>query len=111
MSLLLLLSSYHKTQFLNSVVLYLVSLIMLTIFCAILNCTMDLLHAHTEPVVTVMLQPLQIKSVLAKEGLKGYIYIEAYKQTHVKQAIDGISSLRMGFYKQQVSSSCREATV
>jgi anthranilate phosphoribosyltransferase len=32
-----------------------------------------------------MFQPLQVKSVIAVEGLKGYIYIEAYKQTHVKQ--------------------------
>lgn len=31
------------------------------------------------------LKPLQIKSAVAVEGLKGYIYIEAYKQTHVKQ--------------------------
>ena len=31
------------------------------------------------------IQPLQIKSAVAVEGLKGYIYIEAYKQTHVKQ--------------------------
>ena len=30
-------------------------------------------------------QPLQIKSAVAVEGLKGHIYIEAYKQTHVKQ--------------------------
>ena len=28
---------------------------------------------------------MQIKSAIAVEGLKGYIYIEAYKQTHVKQ--------------------------
>ena len=48
------------------------------------------------------LQPLQIKSVVAKEGLKGYIYIEAYKQTHVKQAIEGIGNLRIGYYQQQV---------
>ncbi|KAI8781206.1 Transcription elongation factor SPT5 [Biomphalaria glabrata] len=47
-------------------------------------------------------EPLQIKSVVAKEGLKGYIYIEAFKQTHVKQAIEGIGNLRMGFYKQQM---------
>ncbi|XP_059170624.1 transcription elongation factor SPT5-like [Physella acuta] len=47
-------------------------------------------------------EPLQIKSVVAKEGLKGYIYIEAYKQTHVKQAIQGIGNLRMGFYKQEM---------
>ena len=50
------------------------------------------------------LQPLQIKSVVAKEGLKGYIYIEAYKQTHVKQAIEGIGNLRIGYYQQQVRS-------
>jgi transcription elongation factor SPT5 len=31
--------------------------------------------------------PLQIKAVIAPEGIKGYIYIEAYKQTHVKQVI------------------------
>ena len=48
-------------------------------------------------------QPLQIMSVVCKEGLKGYIYIEAFKQTHVKQAIEGIGNLRMGYYKQQVN--------
>lgn len=48
-------------------------------------------------------QPLQIKSVIAKEGLKGYIYIEAFKQTHVKQAIEGIGNLRMGMWSQQVT--------
>ena len=48
-------------------------------------------------------EPLQIKSVVAPEGVKGYIYIEAYKQTHVKQAIEGIGNLRMGLYTQQVS--------
>nr|KAG5709174.1 hypothetical protein BaRGS_028630 [Batillaria attramentaria] len=47
-------------------------------------------------------EPLQIKSVVAKEGLKGYIYIEAYKQTHVKQAIEGIGNLRIGYYQQQM---------
>ncbi|BFZ16060.1 hypothetical protein BsWGS_19099 [Bradybaena similaris] len=47
-------------------------------------------------------EPLQIKSVVAKEGLRGYIYIEAFKQTHVKQAIEGIGNLRMGYYKQQM---------
>ena len=30
-------------------------------------------------------EPLQIKTVIAPEGIKGYIYVEAYKQTHVKQ--------------------------
>ncbi|XP_041365560.1 transcription elongation factor SPT5-like [Gigantopelta aegis] len=47
-------------------------------------------------------EPLQIKCAIAKEGLKGYIYIEAYKQTHVKQAIDGIGNLRIGCYQQQM---------
>ncbi|XP_071104525.1 transcription elongation factor SPT5-like [Haliotis cracherodii] len=47
-------------------------------------------------------EPLQIKSVIAKEGLKGYIYIEAYKQTHVKQAIEGVGNLRIGLWQQQM---------
>ena len=47
-------------------------------------------------------QPLQIKSVICKEGLKGYIYVEAFKQTHVKQAIEGVGALRMGLWTQQV---------
>lgn len=46
--------------------------------------------------------PLQIKSVVAPEGVKGYIYIESYKQPHVKQAIDNVGNLRMGIWKQQV---------
>lgn len=44
--------------------------------------------------------PLQIKSVIALDAVKGYIYIEAYKQTHVKQAIDGINNLRLGLHRQ-----------
>jgi transcription elongation factor SPT5 len=44
--------------------------------------------------------PLQIKSVIALDAVKGYVYIEAYKQTHLKQAIDGINNLRLGLYKQ-----------
>lgn len=47
--------------------------------------------------------PLKIKSVTYKDGLKGILYIEAFKQTHVKHAIEGIGSLRMGTYKQHVS--------
>lgn len=47
-------------------------------------------------------QPLAIKSVIVKEGLKGFIYIEAYKQTHVKYAIDEISNLKMGVWKQEM---------
>lgn len=44
--------------------------------------------------------PLQIKSIIALDAVKGYIYIEAYKQTHVKQAIDGVNNLRIGLHKQ-----------
>jgi len=47
-------------------------------------------------------EPLLIRSVVAPEHVKGYIYIEAFKQTHVKAAIDGISNLRMGMYQQQM---------
>lgn len=47
-------------------------------------------------------EPLQIKSVVAPEGVKGYIYIEAYKQPHVKAAITNVSNLRMGIWKQQM---------
>lgn len=47
-------------------------------------------------------EPLLIRSVVAPEHVKGYIYIEAFKQTHVKAAIDGISNLRMGLYTQQM---------
>ncbi len=42
------------------------------------------------------------RSVVVPEHVKGYIYIEAFKQTHVKAAIDGISNLRMGIYQQQM---------
>ncbi|XP_015121054.1 transcription elongation factor SPT5 [Diachasma alloeum] len=47
-------------------------------------------------------EPLQIKSVVAPEGVKGYIYIEAYKQPHVKSAIQSVGNLRMGIWKQQM---------
>ncbi|KAL5112988.1 Transcription elongation factor SPT5 [Taenia crassiceps] len=46
--------------------------------------------------------PLQIKSVFAKEGLKGHIYIEAFKQTHVKQALEGISALSRAQFEQKL---------
>lgn len=46
--------------------------------------------------------PLQIKSIIAPEGVKGYIYLEAYKQTHVKTAIDNVGNLRMGKWKQEM---------
>lgn len=47
-------------------------------------------------------EPLQIKSVVAPEGVKGYIYVEAYKQPHVKVAINNVGNLRMGVWNQQV---------
>ncbi|XP_044530704.1 transcription elongation factor SPT5-like [Gracilinanus agilis] len=47
--------------------------------------------------------PLLIKSVVAPEYLKGYIYVEAYKASHVLQAIEGVASLRQGcLHPQQV---------
>lgn len=46
--------------------------------------------------------PLQIKSIVSPEGIKGYIYIEAYKQTHVKQAIQNVGTLRLGQYQQKM---------
>lgn len=39
---------------------------------------------------------------MAPEHVKGYIYIEAFKQTHVKQVIEGITALRIGQYQQQM---------
>ncbi|XP_033102671.1 transcription elongation factor SPT5-like isoform X2 [Anneissia japonica] len=47
-------------------------------------------------------EPLQIKSVVCVEGIKGYLYVESFKQTHVKHAIQGVGNLRMGYYKQQM---------
>lgn len=52
-------------------------------------------------------QPLQIKSVIVKEGLKGFIYIEAYKQTHVKTAIEDVGNLKLGIWKQEMVP-CKE---
>lgn len=48
-------------------------------------------------------EPLQIKSVVAPEGAKGYIYVEAFKQTHVKQLIQNVGNLRLGQWQQQVT--------
>ncbi|EGI69080.1 Transcription elongation factor SPT5 [Acromyrmex echinatior] len=47
-------------------------------------------------------EPFQIKSVVAPERVKGYIYIEAYKQSHVKVVIENVRSLRMGTWKQEM---------
>ena len=52
-------------------------------------------YQHTE-------DPLQIRSVVAPEHVKGYVYIEAFKQTHVKAVIEGINNLRMGLYQQMM---------
>jgi transcription elongation factor SPT5 len=38
-------------------------------------------------------EPLQIKSVVVKEGLKGMLYIEAFKKAHVAKAIEGVSAI------------------
>jgi len=38
---------------------------------------------------------LQIKSVVVKEGDRGYIYIEAFKSNHVKAACEDIRSLNI----------------
>merc|ERR1711997_734583 len=46
--------------------------------------------------------PLQIRSVVVPQHVKGYIYIEAFKQSHVKQAIEGISNLRLGQWSQKM---------
>lgn len=32
----------------------------------------------------------------------GYVYVEAFKQTHLKQAIEGVSNLRLGFWTQKM---------
>ena len=39
-------------------------------------------------------EPLEIKSVVAPENAKGYIYVEAFKVAHVIKAIDGVGSLK-----------------
>lgn len=48
-------------------------------------------------------EALQIKSVIVKEGLRGFIYIEAYKQSHVKTAIEDVGNLKLGIWKQEVN--------
>lgn len=42
---------------------------------------------------TVKGQPLLIKSAFAKDQLKGYIYVEAYKDAHVREALKGLRSI------------------
>lgn len=62
--------------------------------------SMKQLHDVWLNLVRFYTQPLQIKSVVAVEGLKGYIYIESYKQQFVKQAIEDIGNLRIGKWQQ-----------
>ena len=38
-------------------------------------------------------QPLLIKSVFAKDQLKGYLYVEAFKEAHVKEALKGLRNV------------------
>lgn len=47
--------------------------------------------------------------MVAVEGLKGYVYIESYKQQYVKQAIEDIGNLRIGKW-QQLMVPIREMT-
>jgi len=58
-------------------------------------------HQPTDP-DTPPVQPLLINSVVSPEHVKGYIYVEAYKQAHVKAAIEGVSVLRVGTWSQQM---------
>jgi transcription elongation factor SPT5 len=44
-------------------------------------------------------KPLQIKSVISIEALKCFIYIEAYKEAHVKAAINGLRNVMEGGIK------------
>ena len=49
-------------------------------------------------------QPLQIFSIIARDGLKGYVYIEAHKPTQVAQAIE-IAKLNHCLYPGQAGKS------
>ena len=64
--------------------MYLLSCISMPLFL-LLFLSFVLLHVYTFSLFFFSPQPLQIKSCIAVEGLKGYIYVEAYKQQHVKQ--------------------------
>eukprot|EP01135_Chromosphaera_perkinsii_P005299 Nk52_evm7s335 gene=Nk52_evmTU7s335 len=46
--------------------------------------------------------PLQVKSFSAPQHVKGYIYVEAHKQSHVKAAIQGLQVLSLGQWKQDI---------
>ena len=53
-------------------------------------------------------EPLHIKSLVAPEGVKGNVYIESYKQSHVKQAVEGVSNLKigMGLFNWLIAIKC-----
>ncbi len=40
--------------------------------------------------------PLAILSVTCSENVEGFIYVEAYKETHVRSAISGLSAILGG---------------
>lgn len=46
--------------------------------------------------------PLRIQTAYVPEGAKGYILIEAFKITAVKEAIAGINNLRVGLWRQEM---------
>lgn len=46
--------------------------------------------------------PLQIKSVIAVDSIKGYVYVEAYNQNHVQHAIKGLQALALGQRRQEL---------
>ncbi|KJE92244.1 transcription factor Tat-CT1 [Capsaspora owczarzaki ATCC 30864] len=48
------------------------------------------------------LPPLGIVSVIARNHIRGFIYVEAYKNLQVQDAIKGLSVLGMAYYKQQL---------
>jgi transcription elongation factor SPT5 len=41
-------------------------------------------------------KPLSILSVSAPENVEGYIYVEAFKEIHVKEAIKGLANILGG---------------
>lgn len=49
-------------------------------------------------------QPLQIFSIIARDGLKGYVYIEAHKPAHIAQAIE-VAKLNHCLYPGQAGKS------
>lgn len=46
--------------------------------------------------------PISILSAVYQNGIKGYIYVEAHKQSHVKKAIENLSYFTYGSNKQKM---------